>query len=148
MTDMFSTARRSEIMRAIKGRNTKPELLVRSMLHSMGYRYRLHVAGLPGKPDLVFSGRGKVIFIHGCFWHGHTGCKDGRLPKSNLGYWAEKLMRNKRRDCRNVRLLRQSGWSVAIVWECQLANPKALSARLKRFLGPAGSAAKEAPRAQ
>jgi len=143
MTDMFSTAKRSEIMRAIKGTDTKPELKVRSMLHSMGYRYRLHGGGLPGKPDLVFSGRGKVIFIHGCFWHGHAGCRDGRLPSSNLAYWAGKLERNKRRDRRNVRLLRQSGWSVATVWECQLADPKGLAARLKRFLGPCGTASEK-----
>jgi DNA mismatch endonuclease, patch repair protein len=134
MADMFSKEKRSELMRAIKGKDTKPEMVVRRLLHRMGYRYRLHQAGLPGNPDLVFAGRQKVIFVHGCFWHGHAACGAYRVPKTNESYWASKIARNQTRDSRSARQLRRLGWSVATVWECQLNNIEALRNRLVRFL--------------
>lgn len=128
---------RSENMRAIQSKNTKPEMVVRRLVHAMGYRYRLHHKNLPGKPDLVFSSRRKVIFVHGCFWHQHpkAGCADARHPKSNLDYWQPKLARNKQRD-RNARTsLKESGWAVCVIWECQTRNEGALQRRVKNFLG-------------
>ena len=121
-------------MRAIKSKNTKPELRVRSIAHSLGYRFRLHQRNLPGCPDMVFAKRHKVIFVHGCFWHGHAGCKDGHLPKSNLQYWPDKIRRNRVRDARSTRLLRAVGWGVMTIWECQTRDAESISARLIRFL--------------
>ena len=132
--DTFSTEKRSSVMRAIKGKDTKPELVVRSLVHRLGYRFRLHRRSLPGCPDLVFVARKKVIFVHGCFWHGHAECKDGRLPKSNLDYWTNKIAKNQRRDSRAVRRLRADGWGVMTIWECQTSNIDAMAARLRRFL--------------
>ncbi|MDD5325821.1 MAG: DNA mismatch endonuclease Vsr [Polaromonas sp.] len=109
-------------------------MAVRSLVHRLGYRFRLHRRSLPGCPDLVFVARKKVIFVHGCFWHGHAGCKDGRLPKSNLDYWTNKIGRNQRRDSRAVRRLRADGWGVMTIWECQTSNLDAMAARLRRFL--------------
>jgi DNA mismatch endonuclease, patch repair protein len=134
VADMFSKDKRSEVMRAIRGKNTKPEMFVRRLLHRMGYRYRLHQANLPGKPDLVFAGRRKVIFVHGCFWHGHAACAAGRIPKTNGSYWASKILRNQTRDARSVRKLRRGRWGVAVVWECQLSDIEVLRNRLVRFL--------------
>lgn len=132
--DTFTQLKRSAVMRAIKGKNTVPELMVRSLLHSLGYRYRIHATTLPGKPDLVFASRGKVIFVHGCFWHGHEGCRYSHLPKSNQAYWEAKISRNKVRDARAIRRLRQLGWSVATVWACQVKDASRLEKRLVRFL--------------
>jgi DNA mismatch endonuclease (patch repair protein) len=121
-------------MRAVKGRNTKPEIAVRRLVHGMGYRFRLHGAGLPGRPDLVFASRLAVIFVHGCFWHGHT-CKRGRLkPKANAAFWAAKLGRNAERDAAQLALLKSAGWRALVVWECQLQDKEKLSARIKRLL--------------
>jgi DNA mismatch endonuclease (patch repair protein) len=121
-------------MRAVKGKDTAPELLVRRLLHSHGYRYRLHRNDLPGKPDLTFPARRRVIFIHGCFWHGH-GCKRGaREPKSNVAYWRAKIARNRERDCEHQHALSRSGWAALTVWECELKDSAALLRRLKRFL--------------
>ncbi|CAE6916930.1 hypothetical protein R70199_04656 [Paraburkholderia domus] len=106
-------------MRRIKSVDTAPELRVRKMLWHLGYRYRLHDKRLPGKPDIVFWGRKKVIFVHGCFWHQHNGCADSRLPKSNTEYWHPKLRRNVERDAEVIRLLEAMGWSALIVWDCQ-----------------------------
>ncbi len=137
MADLLSAARRSENMRRIKSKDMKPELLVRSLVHGLGYRYRLHRSGLAGKPDLVFGPRRKVIFVHGCFWHGHDdpACVDGRRqPKSNLDYWLPKLARNKERDATNVAALASLGWSILIVWECETSDRARLKLRVRRFL--------------
>ena len=125
-------------MAAIKSTGTKPELLVRSLVHGMGYRYRLHAKDLPGKPDLVFRPRKKVIFVHGCFWHQHPkqSCRDGRAPKSNLGYWAAKLARNVARDAQHLAALKEMGWRVLVIWECEaLGEDEKLARRIARFLG-------------
>ena len=124
-------------MAAIRSDGMKPEMLVRSLVHGMGYRYRLHAKDLPGKPDLVFRSRKKVIFVHGCFWHQHAraACKDGRAPKSNLGYWAGKLARNVERDAENLDGLTAMGWKTLIVWECDvLKGGAAIAIRIRRFL--------------
>lgn len=112
----------------------RPELAVRSLVHRMGYRYRLHSKRLPGKPDLVFAARRKVIFVHGCFWHAHKGCKFAHTPKSNVEYWGQKLKRNKSRDRRNVKSLAASGWISLIVWECETKHELVLRKRLRAFL--------------
>ena len=109
-------------MASVSSKNTKPEMFVRRVLHGLGYRYRLHRRDLPGSPDLVFPSRKKTIFVHGCFWHGH-GCKWGRLPKSNLDYWAPKIGANQARDERNILALKQAGWSPLVVWQCELRDP-------------------------
>jgi DNA mismatch endonuclease (patch repair protein) len=125
---------RSEVMRAVKSKDTKPEMTVRRMIHGMGYRYRLHRKDLPGKPDLVFPGRRKVIFVHGCFWHSH-GCKSTRAPKSNLDYWLPKLERNRQRDSEKQEELKAAGWAALIIWECELGERDMLAARVRQFLG-------------
>lgn len=125
---------RSERMALIRGANTKPELFVRRLVHSLGYRYRLHRRDLPGKPDLVFPGRNSVIFVHGCFWHRHEGCKKARLPKSRLTYWLPKLEGNKARDAQNKNALVKDGWRVFVIWECELSDAKKLARRIVRFL--------------
>jgi DNA mismatch endonuclease (patch repair protein) len=133
--DVVSREKRSEIMRAIKGKNTKPEIAIRKLLHGLGYRFRLHRKDLPGSPDIVFVSRKKVVFVHGCFWHGHA-CKRNRVPASNRAYWMEKIARNKRRDARVKRALTHLGWAHHTVWECGLKKPALLALRLRRFLDP------------
>src|ERR1700733_10177497 len=134
--DTLTRFERSQRMALIRGKDTKPELLVRRIAHSCGYRYRLHVARLPGMPDLVFPSRRKIIFIHGCFWHRHpaSGCPLARLPKSKLGFWVPKLAENRRRDLRNIAKLRREQWNVSILWECQLKDPAHIERRIRRFL--------------
>lgn len=133
-----TTPERSRIMRAVKGKDTSPELAVRRLLHREGYRYRLHRRDLPGNPDLVFPGRRKVIFVHGCFWHGHD-CKRGdRSPKANADYWRDKIGRNRRRDARHHDELARQGWRVCVVWECELRHTAAALDRLIRFLDAGG----------
>lgn len=132
--DSVSPERRSEIMARIRSKDTRPEMVVRRLVFSLGYRYRLHRKDLPGKPDLVFSGRGKVIFVHGCFWHQHAGCPGGRLPKSRRAFWRRKFAGNVARDAEHRRALRRLGWRVLIVWECQTKKLPALARRLSRFL--------------
>jgi DNA mismatch endonuclease (patch repair protein) len=118
--DVFSPEKRSAIMRAVKSENTKPEIALRKALFALGFRYRLNVKTLPGKPDLVFARRRTVIFVHGCFWHGHH-CKRGkRVPKTNRAYWTEKIARNKARDHKNAAALKRLGWRVVTIWECKL----------------------------
>src|SRR4051794_39340787 len=136
LADKISSERRSENMRRIRSNGTRPEMLVRRLVHSMGYRYRLHRKDLPGKPDLVFAPKRKVIFVHGCFWHGHErdGCLDARRPKSNIGYWNPKLTRNKERDAQRIASLEAAGWDVFVIWECETKNAKALQTRLGKFL--------------
>ena len=119
-TDVFTPQKRSEVMRAVKSSDTKPELALRKALHALGYRYRLHVKDLPGKPDLVFPKYRTVIFVHGCFWHGHACKRGARVPKSNVDYWVEKIARNKARDRKNAAALRKLGWRVITLWECKL----------------------------
>lgn len=109
-------------------------MLVRRLVHGMGYRFRLHNQDLPGHPDLVFPGRRKIIFVHGCFWHSHAQCGIAHVPKSNLTYWLPKLERNKRRDASHLKALKSLGWQVLTVWECQLGNQSLLQRRLQRFL--------------
>lgn len=135
--DKLTPERRSENMRRIKSKNTKPEMTVRQLAHRLGYRFRLHRADLPGKPDMVFVSRKKVIFIHGCFWHQHNdpNCRDGRAPRSKSEYWGPKLLRNVERDETAVAALRAKGWHVLILWECETANAAALAERIERFLG-------------
>jgi len=134
--DTLNSTQRSHRMSLIRAKNTKPEMLVRRLIHGMGYRYSLHSAKLPGKPDLVFRKRKKVIFVHGCFWHRHpsTRCKLARLPKSRKGFWVKKLEDNRKRDVDKQRELRKLGWNVLVIWECQLKNTKALERKIGGFL--------------
>ena len=132
--DVFDKKKRSWIMSRVKGRNTRPELIVRSMVHLMGLRFRLHDEKLPGKPDLALPRHKKVIFIHGCFWHGHKGCKRSARPATNKVFWSEKLDRNIARDKKNIRLLVKEGWDVLVIWQCQTRDMENLSLRLHKFL--------------
>jgi len=120
-------------MRRIRSKGMLPELAVRSLVHRMGYRFRLHRKDLPGKPDLVFVSRRKVIFIHGCFWHVHD-CRVAHTPKSNAAYWGPKLERNRVRDASNLKALRAAGWKPLVIWECQMKNGKSLQKRIAVFL--------------
>ncbi len=131
----MTSMERSRTMRAVKSNDTAAELAVRRVAHNLGYRYRLHRRDLPGKPDMVFPGRRKVIFVHGCFWHQHQGCDRSRMPQSNQGYWRPKLQRNVERDARVQAELADMGWEVLIVWECEVKNTELLKERLSDFLG-------------
>jgi DNA mismatch endonuclease (patch repair protein) len=135
MTDTVSRERRSWIMSRVKGKDTAPELFVRSLVHRLGYRFRLHRRDLPGAPDLVFVSRRKVIFVHGCFWHGHNCVRGDRQPKSNSDYWKRKIAKNKERDRSRRKQLRDLGWDVLVVWECQLRDEEKLTQELIAFLG-------------
>lgn len=133
-SDNLSSEQRRYTMSRVHGKNTKPELVVRRLLFSLGYRYRLHRQDLPGKPDLVFSARRKVIFVHGCFWHGHD-CRAGqKRPKTNQEYWLNKLSKNRLRDIENQAKLMKLGWHVFVVWECQIKDLKQLTIDLQHFL--------------
>ena len=125
---------RSRVMRAVKSRDTAPELAVRRLAHSLGYRYRLHRRDLPGTPDLVFPSRRKVVFVHGCFWHGHDCPRGDRMPKTNAEYWTTKIARNRERYERQQAELRLDGWRVLTVWECETRAREKLAARLRSFL--------------
>ncbi|EPD2618224.1 TPA: very short patch repair endonuclease [Pseudomonas aeruginosa] len=133
--DRLSVEQRSRLMSRVKGKNTAPELVVRRLVFGMGYRYRLHLKNLPGRPDLAFLGRKKVIFVNGCFWHGHTGCRYGQLPKTRLEYWQDKIERNKKRDEENIYSLETSGWQVLTIWQCELRNIEHLREKLSNFMG-------------
>lgn len=135
MVDKVTPDVRSRIMAQVKSKGMKPEMQVRRLLHGLGYRYRLHRTDLPGKPDLVFSGRNKIVFVNGCFWHFHPGCSRVRIPATNRAYWLDKLNRNRARDERNLKLLRDGGWEVMIVWECQLKDLAKTTECLVAFLG-------------
>jgi len=124
-------------MARIRGRNTKPELIVRGVVRKLGLHYRLHVPGLPGKPDLVFSPRKKVIFVHGCYWHRHSRCRFAYLPKSNVDFWIKKFAANRNRDRRVQKELARLGWNVLIVWECETADTPALEPKIAGFLANA-----------
>jgi DNA mismatch endonuclease (patch repair protein) len=134
MTDNLSPAQRRACMTAVKSKHTTPELIVRRLAHALGFRYRLHVPDLPGKPDLVFPRLRKIIDVRGCFWHRH-GCRRCRIPSSRRSYWRAKLARNADRDKETVKVLRRNGWKVLIVWECETARPATLRRRIERFLG-------------
>jgi DNA mismatch endonuclease (patch repair protein) len=125
-------------MARVRDRNTKPELAVRRLLHSLGYRFRLHRDDLPGRPDIVLPRYKKAIFVHGCFWHGH-GCRSGQLPKSRLEFWAPKIEENRARDARNFDDLRRAGWSIGVVWECQTRNFALLEDSVRSFLCDSGN---------
>jgi len=134
--DKISDSRRSDNMRRITSFNTKPEMAVRHILYSLGYRYRFHRKDLPGKPDLVFASRKKIIFVHGCFWHQHNlaTCLDSRVPKSNRHYWNKKLKNNVQRDIGNQMKLSELGWDILTIWECEIKNDNKLIKRMQKFL--------------
>jgi DNA mismatch endonuclease (patch repair protein) len=132
---METPAVRRRTMQAVKSKNTAPELFLRKMLHAQGYRYRLHRRDLPGSPDLVFPGRRKVIFVHGCFWHGHHCPRGSRVPKTNREYWEPKITRNRARDAVIQAALGSDGWGVLTVWECELRDAETLRRRISDFLG-------------
>jgi DNA mismatch endonuclease (patch repair protein) len=137
MADLLTRAQRSALMSKIRGKDTRPELVVRRLVHAMGFRYRLHRRDLPGSPDLVFTSRRKIIFVHGCFWHRHQGCPDAFLPKTRPKFWATKLHRNVVRDTRVKRQLRGAGWQIMTVWECTTYGATStLEQRLMKFLAP------------
>ena len=138
MIDRLDTERRSRLMQKVGTKNTGPEIAVRSMLHRLGYRFRLHRKDLPGTPDIVFPSRKVAVFVHGCFWHMH-GCNKGQLPKSKLDYWAPKLRANTERDDRNIKALRAIGWTVIVIWQCELSQPEMVLTRLEAALGPPAS---------
>lgn len=133
MADVFTPEKRSAIMARIKGENTKPEILARKLVHSLGYRFRLHSKRLPGKPDLVFPRHEKIIFVHGCFWHAHAGCSRGVLPSTNTKFWQKKISGNQTRDRMVKRKLNKDGWRVLVIWQCETKNITRLTKRLERF---------------
>lgn len=135
--DTRTQEQRSRIMRSVGVKDTKPELILRRLLHRLGYRYSLHRRDLPGRPDLVFPARGKVIFVHGCYWHGHD-CQWGRLPKTRLDYWGPKIAANHARDARVNAELIASGWQPHTVWQCELRNPQTVVSQVADFLGQTG----------
>jgi DNA mismatch endonuclease (patch repair protein) len=125
---------RSRTMRAVRSKNTAPEMLVRKLIHSLGYRYRLHNATLPGNPDIVFTKKKKVIFIHGCFWHGHLCKRGNRVPATNTEYWLQKVQKNKSRDLHSIKKLKEMEWSALTLWECELKNSDSLKTEIIKFL--------------
>jgi DNA mismatch endonuclease (patch repair protein) len=130
----LSRTARSAFMAKIRSRDTKPELVVRRMAHSLGYRYRLHRRDLPGTPDLAFISKRKAVFVNGCFWHLHEGCRLAKIPLTRRGYWVPKLLRNRGRDARNIDALHEMGWAVLTVWECQTTELNVLASVLHEFL--------------
>jgi DNA mismatch endonuclease, patch repair protein len=134
VTDVYSSEKRSAVMRRVKGKNTSPELMVRKALTALGARYRLHRADLPGKPDIVMPGRRLALFVHGCFWHGHDCARGARVPKANRDYWLGKVAGNRARDQRSREALVALGWRVETIWECDLKDATALSQRLLALL--------------
>lgn len=132
--DTLTLEARSARMRLVKSKDTRPELVVRKVTHNLGFRYRLHAKTLPGKPDLVFSGRKKVIFVHGCFWHRHEGCSRARLPKTRQEFWLSKLDGNRERDLATLARLAELGWRVLVIWECEIREHDTLKTRIKNFL--------------
>ena len=133
-TDVYPPAKRSAVMARVKGRDTGPEKIVRSLLWSLGARYRLNAKHLPGKPDIVMAGRRLVVFVHGCFWHGHDCARGARVPKANRDYWLAKVGRNRSRDMDTCAKLKVAGWRVEVVWECELKDRSAMAVRLAGLL--------------
>jgi DNA mismatch endonuclease, patch repair protein len=136
MTDVYPPAKRSAVMRRVKGKDTTPERLVRRLIWSLGGRYRLHRKDLPGKPDIVLPGRRLAVFVHGCFWHGHDCARGARVPKANRDYWVAKIGRNRARDVVSSAALQSAGWRVETIWECELKDRAMLEARVRRWLIP------------
>ena len=134
MVDKFSREERSRIMSRVKGRDTDPEKKVRSLLQAMGYRFRLNQKSLPGSPDIVLPKYKKTVFVHGCFWHGHKGCRRAARPTSNADFWNRKIEGNIKRDSVKLRELRKLGWKATVVWQCQIRDMRSLEKRLERFL--------------
>ena len=134
MTDIVDSRRRSEMMAGIKGRDTKPELVVRRIAHKLGLRFRLHRKDLPGRPDLVFPRRRLAVFVHGCFWHRHCGCRYTYSPKSRIGFWTKKFAQNVDRDRRNEEALRDLGWRVLVIWECITRNEEVVTQYLQEHI--------------
>jgi DNA mismatch endonuclease (patch repair protein) len=134
MVDTLTPQQRSERMSRIRGKNTAPEIVVRKLAHALGFRFRLYRKDLSGSPDLVFPRLRKVVFVHGCFWHGH-GCRYGKLPKSNVPFWRDKIHKNQARDARNQSDLAESGWSVLVLWQCETRDLGTLRKQLTTFLG-------------
>lgn len=134
MTDKFSQAKRSDIMSRVSGRDTLPERKVRSVLHRLGYRFRIHVHGLPGNPDIVLKRHKRIVFVHGCFWHGHKGCAKSKRPTTNVDFWNPKLDKNIKRDILVRKQLRELGWQVLVVWQCQTNDELKLRSKLLRFM--------------
>ncbi|MDZ4690594.1 very short patch repair endonuclease [Terricaulis sp.] len=134
--DVFDSSKRSAIMRAVKSRDTAPELAVRAAVRALGYgrRYRLNGGGLPGRPDLVFGAMNKAVFVHGCFWHGHDCKRGARQPKDNAAYWRTKIERNRTRDSASLKALRSAGWAALVVWECETRDANLLARKLGAFL--------------
>ena len=139
--DRITPQQRSKTMAAIRSKDTSPEILVRRLVFSLGYRYRLHVGSLPGSPDIVLASSKKVILVHGCFWHRHNCTLGIKMPKSRLDYWQPKLAKNKSRDAKNRQRLRRLGWNILVIWECQTRDIKKLSTRLTKFLKSGTSSA-------
>jgi DNA mismatch endonuclease, patch repair protein len=137
MADVFSAGKRSWVMARIKGKDTSPERLVRSILHRLGYRFRIHRSDLPGKPDIVMPRHRSVIFVHGCFWHLHT-CKRASLPRSNSQFWKDKLTANAERDEVNLTKLEKMGWRTLVIWQCETKKPENLLVKLEEFLSHPG----------
>ena len=135
MTDNVDRAKRSEIMSRIRSRDTKPEMIVRRIAHGLGFRFRLHRRDLPGSPDLVFPRYRAIIMVHGCFWHRHPGCKNASTPGTRVDFWETKLQGNVVRDRRNETALRDLGWRILVVWECETKDREAVTRRIRAFLG-------------
>ena len=133
MVDVFTKEKRREIMASVKSRDTKPEKIIRSLVHRMGFRFSLHRSDLPGKPDIVLPRHGKVIFVHGCFWHGHARCRKATMPATNTVFWTEKIAKTKTRDTKAKRQLRRAGWQVLVVWECEIVRTEKLMRKLNQF---------------
>jgi DNA mismatch endonuclease (patch repair protein) len=136
--DVYGKRKRSEIMARVKGQDTKPEILVRAIVHSLGYRFRLYRRDLPGNPDITLPKHRKVIFVHGCFWHGHKRCPRAARPTTNIAFWRKKLDSNIDRDRHNIGQLRKDGWRVLVVWQCQTRKPETLKRALSKFLNEEG----------
>ncbi|CCD89884.1 DNA mismatch endonuclease of very short patch repair [Bradyrhizobium sp. ORS 285] len=133
MADKLTKAARSALMSRVKQRHTAPELLIRSLLHRAGFRFRLHSPKLPGRPDIIFPGRRKVVFVHGCFWHGHD-CRRGKAPSSNKRFWQKKISGNRLRDEQTIGRLKELGWESFIVWECETKEAEIITGKLAQFL--------------
>lgn len=134
LSDLFDSEKRSWIMSRVRNRNTRPELIVRSLLHRLGYRFRLHRKNLPGHPDIVLPKHRKVIFVHGCFWHGHEDCPRGKRPTSNIDFWRKKIARNRERDHESLKKLEGVGWKSLVIWQCETRDGDKLGDKLLRFL--------------
>ena len=133
--DRLSPAARNLHMGRVRRANTKPEWIVRRLLHQLGYRFRVQWKGAPGRPDVAFPGKRKIIFIHGCFWHQHEGCRLAHIPRTRRGFWEAKFKRNRQRDARDLSQAQEEGWETLVVWECETNEPMALEATLRDFLG-------------